>query len=224
MQRQGSDTPTLQIGRPRYGGAQSTRALRNMTTVFLTCVAIGGFVLAAQVVLGLVGLDSDIELDAPDADLDLDSGDLSHGLDLLSVRALAAAAAVFGAAGLFLDQFLPGWLAAGLAVGPGFLAALVNAWLTRWMLGMQSSGSLRLHGAIGKEARVYLTIPSDGGGPGRIHVALQGRSIELPAITRESVPLPSGSSVTILGLVEGSETVEVVSTARFEKELQNDAR
>ena len=195
-----------------------------MGTVFLTCAALGSFVLAAQVLLGFLGLESDLDLDTPDVDvdIDLDADDPAMGLDLLSVRALSAGIAVFGAAGLLLDEYLLGWLAAAVAILPGFAAALLTAWATRWMLSMETSGSLRLEGAIGQEARVYLTVPANGEGTGLVHVPLQGRRIELKALTRGGEPLPTGSSVTILDLEEESETVEVISTSSFERQLHED--
>lgn len=194
-----------------------------MTTLFLTCVALGGAVLTLQVLLGFLGLESDVDLDTPDVDLDLDADDVSQGLDLLSIRSVSAALAVFGAGGLLLAQWLPAWIAALLALLPGLAAAWLTARATRWMLGMETSGSLRLEGAVGREATVYLTVPPGGDRSGLVHVALQGRTVELKAITREGQALPTGSSVTIMDLVEGSETVEVISTSSFEEELQNDA-
>jgi hypothetical protein len=65
-----------------------------VTTLFLSCLLLGGGILVVQFVIGVVGAvhhDSEVHHDAVD------------GLDLLSVRALSAALAFFGLAGLALS-------------------------------------------------------------------------------------------------------------------------
>jgi hypothetical protein len=184
-----------------------------MQSLFLVCLVIGGVALALQIVLALVGVGENA--------LHLGHGEVGgsgvhDGLDLLSVRALAAALAVFGAAGLWLSGWMPGWVAAGAATLPALLAAVGTAYLMRVMIGMESDGSLRLEGAVGATGQVYLTIPPEQGGTGLVQFPLQGRSIEIRAVTREKAPLPTGSSVLVISVDADTETVEVISTSNVE--------
>lgn len=186
-----------------------------MQTVFLLCIGVGGVVLLAQVVLDMVGAGLDVpELDLPDPDLG--GSDLSTGLELLSVRSLAAGMAVFGAFGLWLDGFLFGPIAAGLALLPGFGAVAATAWLTRFMLRAESSGSLRLEDAVGALGTVYLPVPGAASGTGLVQFPLQGRTVELRARTPEEAALPSGAKVLVISVDTENETVEVVSTSNIE--------
>jgi hypothetical protein len=196
-----------------------------MSTVFLVCVVLGATILLAQIVLTALGLGggSHLEgahLEAPDAaDGHGGFGELAHGLDLLSVRSLSAGVAIFGAAGLALARVVPPLLAVPLALFPGLLAAAGTAYLTRQMLRLESSGSLLLEGTVGQEGSVYLTIPAASAGSerhGLVHLNLQGRTVELRAVTSESCELPTGSPVVVISVAEGGETVEVVLPSTLE--------
>lgn len=199
-----------------------------MTGFFQICIVLGGAVLALQVLLSLFGLGVGGMLDVDTADI----GDADHeagtadALNLLSVRALAAGVAVFGAAGVGLDALVPSWMAMGLALVPGLAATAGTAWLTSQMLRLQTSGTLRLADAVGREATVYLTVPpsSETDQHGLIHVVLQGRTVELRAVTHEAKALPSGSAVVILSVSADGETAEVVPASTFEDMIHEDAR
>ena len=202
-----------------------------MELLFQACVVLGGVVLVLQVLLSLVGIGGDdFEVHAPpdvQAEGEAPTGEVgtSDALSLLSVRAISAGVAIFGASGLVLLRFVPGWLAAIVAIAPALLVATLTAWLTRLMLGMEVSGSLRLQDAVGQSATVYLTVPpasADAATHGLIHLTLQGRSVELRAVTREAVPLKAGSSVVVLSVSENGEVAEVVPSSTFEDMLHVD--
>lgn len=201
-----------------------------METVFLTALGLGGVVLTLQILLTLIGftgdvpdvdvdmeLEADVGLDAVD-DADLGSSDTPQALNLLSTRALAGGTALFGAVGLALTWAgLIALLATPIAVAAGLAGTYGTALLTREMLRLESSGNLRLADAVGQAGTVYLTVnPGDQGG--RIQFALQGRTVELRAVTRETRAIPTGTSVVIVGLQDG-ETVEVVPLTSVEENL-----
>lgn len=185
-----------------------------MHTMFTIALLTGGTVLAIQVLLSLIGIDKSFT----DADLHISDGHSPalSGAELLSVRSIAAAAALFGATGLALDRYMPAFVAALPALLAGFGGALLNAYLTRLMLRAQSDGSLRLTGAIGAIGKVYLPVPAGQGGSGIVQLELQGRTVELRAVTRESVDLPTGTPVLVVAVDPEGETVEVVSTSSIE--------
>jgi hypothetical protein len=185
-----------------------------MSSFFLVCLVLGGAVLALQIVAGFFGLGGDHDLHF--GHHDLGGSDVGEGLQLLSVRSLAAALAVYGASGLWLATFLPPWAAVLGAAVPGFLAALATAYLMRSLVRMESDGSLRLEEAVGATGQVYLTVPGDSTGTGLVQFPLQGRSVELKAVTREKEALKTGASVLVISVDPESETVEVVSTSSIE--------
>ncbi len=212
-----------------------------MTAVFQVCLLLGVTVLGLQILMNLVGLgasgldfevpDVDADLDAPDLDLHLEANhagahtDGSDGLSLLSVRAISSGVAMFGAAGLGLQAFVSPGMAAALATIPGLGAAVATAWLMEKMLGMQSSGTLQLEGAVGINAKVYLTSPATSVANddyGLVHLVLQGRTTELRAVTREPKALASGAEVVVISVDEATEIVEVVHASTFKDMLHND--
>lgn len=184
-----------------------------MSTVFVFLMGLGGLVLVGQIVLTLVGVVDE----APDLVDDVSGA--AGALNLLSVRALSAGAVIFGATGLMLLPMLPSWmnwLAVPLAILPAFCAAWATAYLTRLMHRAESRGNLRLEGAVGQTGTVYLRIPAAGGGTGIVQFTLQGRTIELPARTREADELATGSSVLVISVDAESETAEVISSTSIE--------
>jgi membrane protein implicated in regulation of membrane protease activity len=183
-----------------------------MYAVFVTCLLIGGLVLIAQVVLSLIGMDADVDV----PDVEAGGTEISHGLELLSVRSLSAAAVVFGAMGLWLNTILPTPLAVGLAVVPALAAAWLSAWATRQMTRFESSGTLRLQNAVGQSGRVTLTIRK-GAEFGLIQVLVQGRTIELRAVTRDPEDSPEGTAVVVVAVDHEGQTVEVVPTSIVEE-------
>lgn len=173
-----------------------------MYLFFFACSVVGAVLLALQIVLALAGADHDVAQGA----------DLSAGLDLLSVRAIAAGVAAFGLGGLAgLELGVPMLLTLALGVFVGGGALLLTAVLTRAMLGMERSGSLQLEAAVGREGQLQLSVPAGmEGSAGRIQFELQGRTLEMKAVSSTGA-IPSGTAVTIVALIDG-DTVEVVPT------------
>ena len=189
-----------------------------MQTFFLTCAVLGGGILVVQLVLGMLGI-VDNGLDGHDAvQVDQHQG-ATAGLHLLSVRAMSAGLGFFGIGGL-----------AGLATGLGLLAALpfgvalgllgmiATAMITRWMLTLEDDGSVSIHGAVGTTGTVYLSIPGERKGTGKVLITLQNRTVEYQAVTSQDA-LPTGAAVLVVDVV-GPDTVEVVPDP-ITKELSN---
>jgi hypothetical protein len=174
-----------------------------VNTIFWVCAILGGGFILLQSLMGLLGL----------GDHDPAGGDLpehvhaSDGLNLLSVRAISAGLCFFGLMGLVVREWggsmvfaLPAALAAGLAV------AAAIAFAMRGMRRMESDGVLRMEGAVGRNATVYLSIPGQLSGPGKIHLFLQGRTVEMKAVSRDA--LPTGAPVIVVDVV-APDTLEV---------------
>ena len=179
-----------------------------MTSFFLTCAALGGGILVVQLLLGMLGVvDGAVHHEGEPAGHG--AHDASEGLNLLSVRALSAGLGFFGIGGLLGLATGLGLLAAvpfGLVLG---LAATVGtAMITRWMLTLETDGSVEIHGAVGVSGTVYLAIPGERSGTGKVLLNLQNRTVEYQAVT-SSGPLPTGASILVVDVV-GPDTVDVV--------------
>jgi hypothetical protein len=174
-------------------------------TFFLVCALLGGALLVVQVLLGMLGVvghpgDFDAHAHVEGAD----------GLNLLGVRALSAGLTFFGIGGLAGYALGLGPAAAlPLAAVFGVGAAAGVAALMRALLRMESDGTVRIERAVGEAGTVYLSIPGGRAGPGKVHLTLQNRLVELQALSTH--PLPTGAAVVVVDVV-GPDTVEVVPT------------
>ena len=175
-----------------------------MSTFFTLCAAVGGALLLLQFLLGLAGLDHHLQF----LDVELEEVHAGDALNLLSVRALAAGLAFLGLVGLLVLSRGGGALfafPAALAAGLG--AALVVAFAQRQLHRLERDGTVRLERAVGEAATVYLSIPGGTDRPGKVHLSLQGRTVELQAVSQQS--LPTGAQVVVVDVL-GPDTVEVV--------------
>jgi len=187
-------------------------------TFFLTCAILGGGILIVQLLLGVLGI---VHHDI-DAHHDVHGGHheaASEGLNLLSVRALSAGLGFFGVGGMAGVATGLGLLAAlPLAIALGLAAMIGTAMITRWMLTFEDDGSVSIHGAVGSTGTVYLAIPGERKGAGKVLLTLQNRTVEYQAVTSRGA-LPTGASILVVDVV-GPDTVDVVPDP-ITKELSN---
>lgn len=172
-----------------------------MSNVFLICAVLGGGVLVLQLVLSFVGMaDHDLHLDGHG-----ESGDV---LELLSVRSISAGLAFFGVGGMLMQSLgFPALLALPVGLAAGGAAAVAVTRIMRMMLRMESDGTIDMAQAIGAEGTVYLSIPGGRAAPGKVHLSVQGRLLEVQAVSDR--PLGNGAQVMVIEVV-GPDTVEVV--------------
>ncbi|QDU86127.1 MraY-like glycosyltransferase [Planctomycetes bacterium Pla163] len=170
-------------------------------TTYALCAAVGGGVLLVQVALSFIGIGDTDAFDATDGMdvLDADS-DIGHGsgLPLLSVRAVTSALLIFGLVGLAgARSGWPNTASLAIATLSGASVLVLVAWIMSLYSKLDSSGTMDPRQAIGTVGRVYLRIPGQGAGKGKITVEIQGRSVEYDAHT-EGEDLPTGAAVRVV--------------------------
>ena len=191
-----------------------------MTTVFVICATVGGAILLIQFALTLIGLGADtLDFDTPDgvdADVDFDTDtdvdihhvDSSWMFGVLSFRTIVAALAFFGLGGLAAgsaEASTPMVLV--VAVAAGVAAMFAVYWMMRGLMSLRSEGTARVQRAVGGHGTVYVTIPAEESGPGKIQINLQGRTMEYQALTSGHALTP-GTKVVVTEVLT-SDTVEV---------------
>jgi hypothetical protein len=72
---------------------------------------------------------------------------------------------------------------------------------------LKSDGAVRIKGAVGRTGTVYLRVPANKSGPGKVTLNLQNRTVELEAFTATN-ELPTGTSVRVVAVL-GPSSVEV---------------
>ncbi len=187
-----------------------------MTTLYWICLLLGGGIVVLQFGASLLGLDHDAPHDG------FGHGPASEGLQLFSLRALSAGVAFFGVGGLAgLRLGWPGFLAVGAGLAAGAAAAVGVSVVMRGMQKLEGDQTFRLATAVGQSGEVYLGIPGQRSGVGKIHITLQERLVELEAVTPED-ELPTGTRVLVIDTIAPA-TVIVVPQPRILEDGESDA-
>jgi hypothetical protein len=187
-----------------------------MTSLYWLCLLVGGGVVVLQFGASILGLHHDAPHHA------FGHGELNEGLQLFSVRSVAAGIAFFGVGALALQAFgMPASVAAVGGVATGGVAAVGVALLMRSMLRLESDRSFRLAETVGNSGDVYLSIPARRQGTGKIHITLQGRLMELDAMTPDDA-IATGAQVLVIDTIAPS-TVIVALQPRILEQGDGDA-
>lgn len=195
------------------------------TIVYSVCAVLGGTVLVCQFVMTLLGLDhadlpDDVAGDIPHDfghDLAHDAGDGSQAehahnsswfFGMLTFRTIVAALTFFGLAGLAGGSAeMPGPLTFVAALAAGGAAMCGVHWMMQTLYRLKSDGTARIERAVGRHGTVYLRIPANKSGVGKVQVNLQNRTMEYEALTSQG-DLPVGAKIVVVDVV-GPDTVEV---------------
>jgi len=149
-----------------------------------------------QAILTFVGLGDTDSIDT-DAPVDsLDDGSLSG---VFSFRNLINFLLGYGWSGVILYNTVKSRVllyVIAIIVGLLFIAAFVI--MFRQIMKLSHDGSFRMEEAVGLSADVYLRIPAERRGRGKIQFSVKGSVHEVDAVTDNSEELPTGSSVKIL--------------------------
>ena len=150
-----------------------------------------------------------------------DGHDGSSGLALFSIRGIFAFFTVGGWAGVVMaglvgSPFVTTVIA--LACGTGALYGI--AVLFKVTAQLQSAGNLSLENAVGKTAKVYITIPGGGKGFGKVTLIFQERFTECDAVTQSVNSIKAGTLVAVIGVADEN-TLIVRPIEEIHEEIQN---
>jgi membrane protein implicated in regulation of membrane protease activity len=186
-----------------------------MYTFFLVCAGAGGTLILLQFLAGALGLGGD-HADAGHHEFGADHAHDGHDhgsegnwfLGLLTFRSLAAAVAFFGLGGLTAAYYdLPNSAQLAAAALSGFAALYLVATLMKALYRLRADGTVKLSQAVGRTGTVYLRVPAEKRGPGKVTLNLQNRTVELEAFTAAH-ELPTGTPVRVVAVL-GPSSVEV---------------
>jgi hypothetical protein len=150
-----------------------------------------------QTVLTFTGVDAGDGLEA-DFDSDLSGGDSTF--QLFSLRNLINFLLGLGWTGVaFYTTVANKTLLILLSIAVGVLFVYLFFVVIRQLQKLAQNNSFRITDALHQTAEVYLTIPGNRSGHGKVLVSVKGSVHELKAITNGS-PLPSGAAVKITGV------------------------
>ena len=160
-----------------------------------------------QFVLLLMGLDGD----SADS-MDMEDHGLETDFSALSLRSIIAFFTFFGWTGvLILGNGRSVWMAVTLATVAGLAAMFIVAYLMFKFAQLEQSGTLNLYNALDQPGEVYLSIPENKTGQGKVHVIIDGVMREMDAVT-EGQMLKTGEAIKVVEILDNNTLkVEVLS-------------
>lgn len=201
-------------------------SLSQLSQVFATVAIPATVVMVLQTILLLFGIGHDHDCDIADHDIDHDfcagAHDGSDGLSLFTIRGIVAFFAIGGWTGIAVDSADGSEaLAIILSLLAGSAALFGIAYLFKFALKLQNNGTLSLENAVGKAGEVYIPIPANRKGVGKVMVTVQERLCELSAITSEERDLKTGEYIKVIEAID-DQTVLVVSQSNDESTENKD--
>jgi membrane protein implicated in regulation of membrane protease activity len=202
-----------------------------MISLYLGCLALGGLLIVASIVMGGKDFDKDfdkgIDLDAtgeaaagdavgeaaPAEGGPVEKGGGDSWLPFLSLRFWTFALATFGAAGSILS--LAGFsdlVAAPSSALTGFGVGYAVAWAFRRLSREKVSGDYGLRQVAGREGRLLLAVGPER--TGKVRVQIDGQDVDLLATTQDEKVLNLREKVLIIRVQDGIAEVTSVQPER----------
>ena len=201
----------------------------------LYCIAVPAtLILIIQMILMLIGMGdhgaginpsdtSGLDFDGTDGfdvadSIDTDVSDISdhdisspHDLAdfrLLSVQSVIAFLCIFGWSGIAaLSCGVPAWGAIMIGAVLGFGAMVLVAKIIQWSSKLTQNGNFNVKNLLGESGTVYIPIPPNGEGAGKINISCGERFMEFDAVYEGDKTLATGSAVRVVDVISGSTLV-----------------
>ncbi|MBR6893682.1 MAG: NfeD family protein [Bacteroidaceae bacterium] len=181
-------------------------AMPLLLQIFWGCAVVASLIFLVQMVLTLIGMDSS------DMDVDFDGAntmDLGGGLNLFTIKNFIGFLVGFGWAGVcFYNSITSSILLILVAVIVGLLFVGIFVVIYKQTKKLEHNGAFQIDEIKGTTVSVYLRIPAQGSGKGKVQVSQNGSVHELDALT-DGEEIPSGAKVKVVEIVD-NETVKVV--------------
>lgn len=153
-----------------------------------------------QLFMTLLGGDFDSTGTDGDADVSIDD-DGGMGFQFISIKNLIGFFTLFGWTGLWaISSGFGVILSVIFAAIAGLIMMLIMASLVYYLGKLNEEGTLDINNSIGKIGTVYLRIPGDRKGMGKVQIKVQGFQT-LDAITDDLEELPTGSVVEVIDII-----------------------
>lgn len=173
------------------------------------------FVMLVFLVLMLFGIEDgnsfdqvgDDPSDGVDTFNDEPIGELG-GLRIVTLRGVLAFLAIGGWAAFIFEEITGPIWSTLIGIVFGAIAAVLLAYAMRASLRLESEGNLDYENAVGLTATVYLSIPKNHSGKGKVTLVIQERFIDTDAVTNDGEDIPNKALVEVVG-VENMTTLVV---------------
>lgn len=171
-----------------------------------------------QSIMTFIGVDTDFNTDF-DTDFDAGGADIDgtaghSGMGLLTFRNFVNFCLGFGWTSVLLKEQIASQgvlFTVAAIIGIGLVAVVML--LFKWISGMQESGNIDVYkSAVDCTGKVYLAIPAERKGEGKVQITINNAVREYNAVT-DGDALPTGADIRVVEVVSASTLlVEEVNT------------
>ena len=147
-----------------------------------------------------------------DGDIDA-MGDDGHGdaSQFFTIRNMIAFFTMFGWSGLAaLKSGIPNSWVIVIAVGSGVATVAMLYFIMTRVTRLRQSGTLQHKNAVSQIGETYLRIPASRNGIGKVQIQVQGRLVELEAMTDDPEDIATGRPIKVVSTL--NERILLVTT------------
>lgn len=172
----------------------------------LWCIAIASsLIFIVETVLTFIG--ADVDFDA-DADFDMPDGTFEGdpSMNLYTFRNLVNfLLGMSWTAILLKDQIASKALLMVIAFVAGAILVAAVMLMFKWLSKMQQSGNIDvMRDAEGCNGKVYLTVPAERAGTGKVQITINGAVREYDAVTDSEQDLKTGKTIKVVEAIDNS--------------------
>lgn len=184
-------------------------SLSAMMKVLWGITLASSLIFVIQSIMTFVGADADFNTDF-DADFDAGGADIDgtaghSGMGLLTFRNFVNFCLGFGWTSVLLHEQIASQgvlFTVAAIIGIGLVAVVML--LFKWISGMQESGNIDVFKqAVDCTGKVYLTIPANRQGEGKVQITINNSVREYNAVT-EGDSLPTGTDIRVVEVISAS--------------------
>ncbi|MGM9767574.1 MAG: NfeD family protein [Candidatus Cryptobacteroides sp.] len=156
-----------------------------------------------ETILTFIGIDHDMDTDFDMAD---GSFETDASMNLYTFRNLVNfLLGMSWTAILLKDSITSTALLMIIAVVAGGLLVFAVMWLFKWLSTMQQSGNIDVFKlAVGCQGKVYLTIPANRSGSGKVQITINESVREYDAVTDSDTAIKTGTPVRVVEALDAS--------------------
>lgn len=178
-----------------FNGLDSTLRMYWIVTIFSSTIFI------IQMLMSFIGIGDlgDADVDADFSGGDVDGLDDAGAMSLISIRNVIYFLLGMGWGGVCLWNTIPNkvlLLVVSVLVGCAFVAMFIM--IFRQLMRLQQNGAVDIRDAKDKVCDVYLRIPAENQGLGKVQISLGGSIHEFDARTESAEVIASGTKVRVL--------------------------
>lgn len=180
-------------------------SLQGSEHFFWTITIIASTIFGIQLILTIIGMEHDFDIEMGSLDGHDGTMDTGGAVSLFSIRSFINFFVGFGWSGVSFLGLMPIWLVYIISTIIGIGFAYMYIYLRKKMMKLEHNGAFKIERCKDTDAEVYIRIPAERSGVGKVQVSQNGSIHEIDAVT-DGEEIKSGTRVYVAE-IEGNVAV-----------------